>query len=74
MEGLEKIPLSKRKLDIIFIMFFLFALPVVYIIDLEQVTVPDYKEFKLTKKYPSFPPPFMVDVKKTIKIDCPLVG
>jgi hypothetical protein len=60
--NLRKIPLFERKIDLIILGFFLFALPVVYFIDLEQISVPNYEEFKKIKNYPLMPPPFMVDV------------
>lgn len=55
------IPLSKRPLDIILILFFCGALFFVYMADYEQLAIKNYAEFKVSKKYPVFPPKFMVD-------------
>ena len=52
------IPLMKRKIDILFIAFFLINLAfITYIIDIEQLIIPDPYHFT----YPIWPLPFMVD-------------
>jgi hypothetical protein len=53
------IPLRQRKVDLIFIAFFLVNLFfVTYIVDIEQIIIPDPTHFH----YPIWPPPFFVDM------------
>ena len=56
------VSLSKRPVDFIFIGFFIIAFVVVYIIDYEQIAIPNYFEFKKNGQYPIFPPKYMVDL------------
>ncbi len=53
------LPLSRRKLDLLFIAFFLINLFfITYIVDIEQIIIPDPAHFQ----YPLWPPPFFVDM------------
>lgn len=55
----EVIPLKERKIDILLLAFFFVNLLVItYIIDLEQLVIPDTGKFA----YPVWPLPFMVDI------------
>src|SRR5690348_2809104 len=55
----KALPLSRRKLDLLFIAFFLVNLFfVTYIVDIEQIIIPDPAHFQ----YPLWPPPFFVDM------------
>jgi hypothetical protein len=55
----EIIPLRDRPVDIVFLIFFIVNLFfVTYIIDIEQLAVPDVSKFD----YPIWPLPFMVDI------------
>ncbi|HEY3291749.1 MAG TPA: emopamil-binding family protein [Anaerolineae bacterium] len=53
------IPLSRRPVDIVFIAFFLINLLfITYVVDLEQLVIPDATHFT----YPVWPPPAAVDM------------
>src|SRR3982751_6713147 len=53
------IPLRKRPIDIAILVFFLINLLfITYIVDLEQLVIPDASHFD----YPAWPPPGAVDV------------
>lgn len=53
------IPLSRRRGDIIILIFFLInILFITYIVDLEQLVIADPSNFT----YPAWPPPFFVDI------------
>ena len=53
------VPLSKRRIDIlILIFFFINILFITYIVDLETLVIPDPDNFT----YPVWPPPFFVDI------------
>jgi hypothetical protein len=53
------IPLSRRRIDgIILVFFFINILVITYIVDLEQLVVPDPANFT----YPVWPPAFMIDI------------
>jgi hypothetical protein len=53
------LPLSRRKVDLLFIAFFLVNLFfVTYIVDIEQIIIADPAHFQ----YPLWPPPFFVDM------------
>jgi hypothetical protein len=55
----QTIPLSRRRGDILIVAFFLLNLLfITYIVDLEQLVIPDAAKFT----YPAWPPPFMVDI------------
>jgi hypothetical protein len=55
---METLPLSRRRIDILLVAFFLINLLVVsYLIDIEQIVIEDPTNFS----YPLWPPPFMVD-------------
>ena len=55
----KALPLSRRKFDLLFIAFFLVNLFfVTYIVDIEQIIIPDPAHFQ----YPLWPPPFFVDM------------
>lgn len=53
------IPLSERRLDLVFLAFWVLNLLVItYMFDLEQVVIRDPRRFE----YPAWPPAFMVDL------------
>jgi hypothetical protein len=53
------IPLSRRRLDLLFVAFFLVNLLfITYIVDIEQIIIPDPFHFQ----YPIWPPPPLVDM------------
>ncbi|MEE8146259.1 MAG: hypothetical protein V3T24_01540, partial [Longimicrobiales bacterium] len=55
----ESVPLSGRRLDWIFIGFWILNLGLItYIVDLEQIVIDDPNQFE----YPLWPPAFMVDL------------
>jgi hypothetical protein len=55
----QPIPLSQRRIDILFLVFFIINLLVItYIVDLEQLVIADPSNFT----YPVWPPAFMIDV------------
>ncbi len=55
----ESVPLSDRRLDWIFIGFWILNLGLItYIVDLEQIVIDDPNQFE----YPLWPPAFMVDL------------
>ena len=57
------IPFKSRPLDIILVVFFLVNIFfVTYVVDIEQLTVPDYGQFLLTHQYPLWPPAPLVDM------------
>ncbi|KAJ4456006.1 putative integral membrane protein [Paratrimastix pyriformis] len=52
-----------RLLDYVFICFFIVNLGfITYIVDLEQLTIPDYQKFLVDHKYPLWPPKWGVDL------------
>src|SRR5689334_18550418 len=58
-EAPQSVPLSERKVDIPILIFFgVNLLFITYIVDLEQLVIPDAHNFT----YPVWPLPFMVDV------------
>jgi hypothetical protein len=55
----DHVPLGRRRYDLIFVAFFLVNLGfITYIVDLEQLVVPDPAHFS----YPAWPPPPLVDL------------
>ncbi len=55
----EVIPLRKRKWDIVILVFYIFNIIfITYLIDLEQVVIPDTSHFN----YPLWPPKMIVDL------------
>jgi len=53
------IPLSQRRIDFLFIGFFILNLAIItYVVDLEQLVIVDPEDFE----YPLWPPPFLVDM------------
>jgi hypothetical protein len=53
------IPLSRRRIDIVLLVFFVINLVVItYMVDLEQLVIPDPANFQ----YPIWPPAFMIDI------------
>jgi hypothetical protein len=55
----RSIPLRERRTDLIFLAFFFVnILFITYIVDFEQLVIPDPSNFS----YPVWPPPFMVDI------------
>lgn len=55
----EVIPLKERKIDLLLLCFFFVnLLMITYIVDLEQLVIPDTGKFT----YPVWPLPFMVDI------------
>jgi hypothetical protein len=57
--GRVSIPLSRRRLDLLFIVFFLINLLfITYIVDIEQIIIPDPLHFQ----YPIWPPAPLVDM------------
>lgn len=58
-DATKSLPLGRRKLDLLFIAFFLLNLFfITYIVDIEQIIIPDPAHFQ----YPIWPPPFFVDM------------
>lgn len=55
----KPIPLSQRRIDILILVFFIINLLIItYIVDLEQLVIPDPANFT----YPAWPPAFMIDI------------
>jgi hypothetical protein len=56
------LPIHKRPIDILILVFILGALGVALTFSTEQLTIPNYAEFKSTKSYPSWPPKQYVEL------------
>jgi len=56
---MQSVPLRRRKLDLIFVVFFVInASFITYVVDLEQIVIADPGNFR----YPVWPPPPLVDL------------